>query len=145
MTYRAAVDDFRFMLDHLIDTDALRATERFAEATGDVTDAILTEAGKLCDEVLAPLQRNGDLHPARLENGVVRTSPGYAEGFAAIAEGGDVGFGQRQGFEAHLEPLVAPVGGDQVGGGRHQIFDQAVGVVGGRGGFGEPAGLFRSG
>lgn len=35
-----------------------------------------------------PLQRPGDLHPARLENGVVRTSPGYAEGYKAIAEGG---------------------------------------------------------
>ena len=91
MPYRAAVEDFRFMLAHLIDTDALRATERFADVTQDVSDAILTEAGKLCDEVLAPLQRNGDLHPARLENGVVRTSPGYAEGFAAIAEGGWIG------------------------------------------------------
>ena len=91
MSYRAAVEDFRFMLNHLVDTEALRATDRFAEATSDVTDAILTEAGKLCDEVLAPLQRNGDMHPAVLENGVVRTSPGYAEGFAAIAEGGWIG------------------------------------------------------
>ena len=37
---------------------------------------------------MAPLQRAGDLHPARLENGVVRTSPGFAEAFRAIAEGG---------------------------------------------------------
>ncbi|HAC49080.1 MAG TPA: acyl-CoA dehydrogenase, partial [Sulfitobacter sp.] len=32
-----------------------------------------------------------DLHPAKLENGIVRTSPGFAEGFAAIAEGGWIG------------------------------------------------------
>ncbi len=38
--------------------------------------------------MLAPLQRNGDLHPARLENGVVRTSPGFADGYRAIKEGG---------------------------------------------------------
>ena len=91
MPYRSPVDDFSFLFDHVVDLDALRATERFAEATADVTQAILTEAGKLCDEVLAPLQRAGDLHPARLENGIVRTSPGYAEGYAAIAEGGWVG------------------------------------------------------
>ncbi|SFD56064.1 hypothetical protein SAMN04488523_101343 [Sulfitobacter brevis] len=91
MPYRAAVDDFTFLFDHMVDFAALRDTELFAEATDDVTRAILTEAGKLCDEKLAPLQRNGDLHPAKLENGVVRTSPGYAEGFQAIAEGGWIG------------------------------------------------------
>ncbi len=91
MPYRAAVDDFTFLLDHVIDFAALRETERFAEATDDVTRAILSEAGRMCDEVLAPLQRNGDLHPAKLENGVVRTSPGFAEGFAAIAAGGWIG------------------------------------------------------
>jgi len=42
----------------------------------------------MCDTVLAPLQRAGDLHPARLENGVVRSAPGFAEGHKAIAEGG---------------------------------------------------------
>ena len=91
MTYRSAVKEFSFLINDLLDAEALRGTERFAEATQDVTDAILSEAGKLCDGVLAPLQRVGDLHPARLENGVVRTSPGFAEGFKAIAEGGWVG------------------------------------------------------
>ena len=42
----------------------------------------------MCEEVLYPLQPAGDRHPARLENGVVRTSPGFAEGYRAIAEGG---------------------------------------------------------
>jgi alkylation response protein AidB-like acyl-CoA dehydrogenase len=91
MPFTANVDDYRFILDNVIDYAALQQTERFAEAGDDVTGAILIEAGKMCTEVLAPLQRNGDLHPARLENGVVRTSPGYAEGFRAIAEGGWIG------------------------------------------------------
>ncbi|MGJ5618236.1 acyl-CoA dehydrogenase [Sulfitobacter sp. MF3-043] len=91
MPYRAAVDDFNFLFDHVVDFAALRETEQFAEATDDVTRAIMSEAGKMCDEVLAPLQRNGDLHPARLENGVVLTSPGFDGGFKAIAEGGWIG------------------------------------------------------
>ena len=88
MPYRAPVADFRFLFQHVVGLDRVVATERFAEADADVVDAILTEAGRLCQDVLAPLQRNGDLHPARLENGVVRTSPGFAEGYKAIAEGG---------------------------------------------------------
>ena len=91
MPYAAAVEDFNFLFDHVVGLDRVRATERFSEATDDVTRAILSEAGKLCDEVIAPLQRNGDLNPARLENGVVRTSPGFADGFEAIANGGWVG------------------------------------------------------
>ncbi|AXI45306.1 acyl-CoA dehydrogenase [Sulfitobacter sp. SK012] len=91
MPYRAAVDDFNFLFDHVVGLEQVRQTERFAEASDDVTRAIITEAGKLCDEVLAPLQRNGDLEPARLENGVVRTSPGFSGGHAAIADGGWIG------------------------------------------------------
>ena len=88
MPYRAPVEEFRFLLRNVAGFDEVAATDRFAEATPDTVQAILTEAGRMCDDVLAPLQRQGDLHPARLENGVVRTSPGFAEGYRAIAEGG---------------------------------------------------------
>jgi len=98
MPYRSPVGEFRFILDQVVPLAPVAATERFAEATGETVDAILTEAGRMCDEVLAPLQRNGDLHPARLENGVLRSSPGFAEGYAAIAEGGWVGLAAPQEF-----------------------------------------------
>ncbi len=91
MPYTAPQTDIAFLFDHVVDFEQLRGTEKFAEATPDVTDAILVEAAKLCDEVIAPLNRSGDLHPAHLENGVVRTSPGFDKGYRAIAEGGWVG------------------------------------------------------
>ena len=91
MPYRAPVNDFRFLMEHVVGFGQVSETDRFAEASSDMVDAILTEAAKMSEEVLAPLQRNGDLHPAHLENGVVRTSPGFADGYAAIAEGGWIG------------------------------------------------------
>ncbi len=91
MPYQAPIEDIRFQLDHVVGFGQLSGTDRFSEATDDMTAAILTEAGRLASEVMAPLQRNGDLHPATLENGVIRTSPGFAEGYRAIAEGGWVG------------------------------------------------------
>ncbi len=91
MPYRAPVADFRFLMDHVVGFKSVADTDRFAEATPDLTNAILSEAGKLSDEIMAPLQRNGDLHPAVLENGVVRTSPGFGDAFHAIAEGGWLG------------------------------------------------------
>ncbi|MEO0860794.1 MAG: acyl-CoA dehydrogenase [Pseudomonadota bacterium] len=91
MPYRAPLTDLRFCIDHVVDFAQVAATARFAEATPETVDAILSEAGRMCEEVLAPLNRVGDLNPARLENGVVRTSPGFKEGFASIAEGGWLG------------------------------------------------------
>jgi alkylation response protein AidB-like acyl-CoA dehydrogenase len=88
MPYRAPVEDYKFLFDHVIGLAEVTATDRFAEATPDMTAAIISEAGRMCEEVLAPLQRPGDLNPARLENGVVRTAPGFADGYRAIAEGG---------------------------------------------------------
>ena len=88
MPFRAPVPEFQFMLDHVVDFKQVTGTERFADAEKDMVDAILTEAGRMCEEVMYPVQRNGDLQGAVLENGVVRTSPGFKEAFAKIAEGG---------------------------------------------------------
>ena len=88
MPYRAPVEEYQFIFDHVVGFEQVTATERFAEAAGDVAAAIVTEAGRMCEEVLAPVQRAGDLTPAHLDNGMVRTSPGFAEGYRAIAEGG---------------------------------------------------------
>jgi alkylation response protein AidB-like acyl-CoA dehydrogenase len=90
MPYRAPLSDFRLLLD-VVGFDQVVTTERFAEATPDTVEAILTEAAKLAEITLAPLNRAGDKDQARLENGVVRTSAGYAAGYRAIAEGGWVG------------------------------------------------------
>ncbi|TDE39773.1 acyl-CoA dehydrogenase [Antarcticimicrobium sediminis] len=91
MPYRAPVSEYEFLFRHVVGYDQVAATDRFSEADGDTVSAILTEAGKMCEEVMAPLQRNGDLEPARLENGKLRSSPGFAEGWASIAEGGWIG------------------------------------------------------
>ncbi|RJE80419.1 acyl-CoA dehydrogenase [Paracoccus sp. JM45] len=91
MSYKAPVEQIDFILTHIVPFGELAGTEHFAEATAETATAILSEAGKLASNVLAPLNMAGDAHPARLENGVVRSSPGFAEGFRAIANGGWVG------------------------------------------------------
>ncbi len=88
MPFRAPVSEYRFVLDHVVGFPQVVATDLFAESTPDTVEAILTSAGKLCDEVMAPLQRPADLQGARLENGVVRTTPGFREAYGQIAEGG---------------------------------------------------------
>jgi len=106
MPYRAPVSDYRFIMDQIAGFGQVSATETFTDATADMADAILTEAGKLCEDVIAPLQRPGDLYPAHLENGVVRTSPGFAEGYQAIAEGGWIGMAANPEFGGMGLPMT---------------------------------------
>jgi alkylation response protein AidB-like acyl-CoA dehydrogenase len=67
---------------------ALMRSGAYPDLTPDIAEAILSEAAKFCDGVVAPLNWGSDRHPARLENGVVRTSPGFREAYRSYVEGG---------------------------------------------------------
>ena len=86
--YRAPLDDMRFVLNELAGLDAVAQLPGFEEVSPDLVDAILEQAGKLGAEVLAPLNRSGDIEGCRLENGVVRTPKGFPEAYAQFIEGG---------------------------------------------------------
>jgi len=89
MTFRAPVRDIAFSLRHAAGFDRLAAA--FPEADADTVDAVLEAAGQLATDVLAPLNRQGDLVGARLENGVVRSAPGFADAYREFAQGGWTG------------------------------------------------------
>ena len=91
MAYSAPLSDYDVIFRHVVPLAPVAATETFAEASEDMAQAVLAQAARLCEDKLSQYQRNGDLHPAVLENGVVRTSPGFAEGHKAIGEGGWIG------------------------------------------------------
>ena len=88
MVYRACTEDYEYILKHVVNYDLVSKTDKFSEASHETVSAVLVEAGRMCEEKLSPLQRAGDLNPATLQNGVVRTSPGFGDGYKAIAEGG---------------------------------------------------------
>ena len=106
MSYRAPLSEYQFLFDHVVNYSEIAAQDRFEDATSDVVAAVLNEAGHLSADKIAPLNRNGDLTPAYLENGVVRTSPGFAEGFKAIAEGGWIGMSAQPEFGGMGLPMT---------------------------------------
>lgn len=91
MSYRVPVDEMIFTAERIVGQGALAETALFAEATDETRAAILEEAAKMAEGALVPVHRAGDLHPARLENGVVRCAPGFKDAYDAIAQGGWVG------------------------------------------------------
>ncbi|MDP3194073.1 acyl-CoA dehydrogenase [Tabrizicola sp.] len=114
MPYRAPVKDIRFILDHVVGFAEVAVTDRFSAATPDLAEAILAEAGRLSTDILAPLNRIGDQHPARLENGAVVSSPGFAEGYRAIAEGGWVGMAASPDYGGMGLPISLALGVDEM-------------------------------
>src|SRR5215211_952538 len=87
-TYKAPLDDIRFLLEDVLDVGQLAALPGYADATPDLLAAVIEEAAKLCEEVLAPLNQSGDAEGCHYENGVVRTPRGFRAGYDAYRAGG---------------------------------------------------------
>ena len=88
MTYTAPLADMRFALREVAGLADVAALPGYEHATDDMIDAVLDEAAKLASNGLAPLNREGDKVGARLENGVVRTAPGFAGIYKEFVAGG---------------------------------------------------------
>jgi alkylation response protein AidB-like acyl-CoA dehydrogenase len=87
-SFVAPLADMRFVLDEIADLAGLAALPGLEETTGETVDAVLQEAGRYAGEVLAPLNRSGDIEGVRFENGVVRTPAGFQDAYRRFAEGG---------------------------------------------------------
>ncbi|HLU78842.1 MAG TPA: acyl-CoA dehydrogenase [Burkholderiaceae bacterium] len=88
MTFQAPVDDIRFIFKELADLDGILKLPDHTELDVETIDAVLQENARFVEEVVAPLNRKGDLEPARWQDGEVRTSPGFKEAFGEFARGG---------------------------------------------------------
>ena len=86
--YSAPLKEMHFALEAVAGLKALTQLPGFEDAQPDLVAAALDEANKLANGVISPLQRVGDTHPPMIENGVVRTSPGWVDAYQQYIEGG---------------------------------------------------------
>lgn len=87
-SYRAPMDDIRFLFNDVHNVGQLAELPGFAEATPDVIEAVLTEAATVCEELLFPLNQTGDAEGCRYENGEVHTPTGFKEAYAQYQQAG---------------------------------------------------------
>jgi acyl-CoA dehydrogenase len=96
-SYKAPVADTMFLLTDVFGLHRYENLPRFADAQLDVVEAVLSEGGKLAEEVLQPLNLSGDQEGCRrLPDGSVVTPKGFREAYKAYVEGGWVGMPARQ-------------------------------------------------
>ena len=86
--YRAPVDDMMFLFEKLRGNSHYNSLEKYKEVNPDLAKDILEQAAKLTENLILPLAKAGDETPAKLENGVVRTPPGYKEAYKKFTEDG---------------------------------------------------------
>ncbi|MGF6772455.1 alkylation response protein AidB-like acyl-CoA dehydrogenase [Paraburkholderia sp. GAS199] len=106
--YNAPIRDMLFVMKELAGLDDIASLPGFEDANFDTAQAVLEESAKLCGEVLAPLNVEGDRNPSSWKDGVVSATPGFKEAFRQFAEGGWQGVQHPTDYEGQgLPKLIA--------------------------------------
>ncbi len=90
--YKAPVNDTLFVLNDVLGLERYNNLPGFADATPDMIEAILGEAGKVAEEALFPVNYTGDQEGChRHDDASVSTPKGFREAYKAYREGGWIG------------------------------------------------------
>ena len=88
MSYVAPLKDMLFDIRHLARIDQVAQIPGFEDAGFDTAQAVLEECARFNQDVLSPLNWEGDKNPSSWKDGVVTTTPGFKQAFKQYAEGG---------------------------------------------------------
>ena len=89
--YRSPVDDILYSLRHVGGLKEAIEEGLFGDLDWETAQNVIGEAGRFATDVIAPLNRPGDVEGARCENGVVTTPKGFAEAYKQWVAGGWAG------------------------------------------------------
>jgi 3-(methylsulfanyl)propanoyl-CoA dehydrogenase len=86
--YKAPQRDIKFVMQELLDCEQHYQKLGYEDASLDMIDAILSEAGKFSEQVVAPLNQSGDAEGCHWQDGEVTTPKGFKEAYQQFVEGG---------------------------------------------------------
>ncbi len=105
--YKAPVNDTLFILNDVLSLERYNNLPGFAEATGDMLEAIAGEAARLAEEVLFPVNLSGDQEGCRRnDDATVMTPKGFKEAYDLYRQGGWIGLAVPEEFGGQGLPYV---------------------------------------
>lgn len=104
--FKAPIEDMRYLLDVFASEKNWQAMEMFSHVDSELADSLLEEAAKICESLIAPLNRPSDEQGVWLEDGDVKTPDGFAEAFQTYAANGWVGLGGNPDYEGQGMPKM---------------------------------------
>ena len=88
VNYKAPVKDILFAFDVLNSYEKLNNIVRFKDFNLDIAVPAIEECSKFAEEVLAPINADGDKHGAKFNKGVVNMPPGFIEAYEKFKSAG---------------------------------------------------------
>ncbi len=86
--YKAPIRDLKFVMQELLDCDSHYQKLGYEDASLDMIDAIIAEAAKFTEQVVAPINKIGDEQGCTWNEGEVTTPDGFKEAYQQYVEGG---------------------------------------------------------
>ena len=115
MTYRAPVKDMLFVMKELAGIAELTKLPAFEDAGIDTAQAVLEECAKFNQDVVAPLNVEGDRNPSYFKDGNVISTPGFKEAFKQFGAGGWQGLQHPTDFGGQgLPKLIGAACGEMI-------------------------------
>jgi alkylation response protein AidB-like acyl-CoA dehydrogenase len=102
--YKAPLKEMQFVIEELAELSALTELPGYEDANDDLVEAILEQAGKFAEEVIAPLNQSGDVHGTFIENGQVISPPGFMDAFKQFSDNGWLSIKQPTEFDGQGLP-----------------------------------------
>ena len=107
--YTAPLEDIKFSLDHIGGLDDLAALDPFRHAEPDLVTAVLDEGARFVQDLIAPLNRSGDIEGSTLVDEQVHTPSGFKEAYKAYVNAGWGGIDAPAEWGGHGMPRVVGV------------------------------------
>ncbi len=130
--YTAPTRDYKFVLHDVLNMSKYGSLPGFADADADTVDAILEEAATVSEQVLAPLNRTGDVEGCtRHDDGSVTTPTGFIDAYKQFAEAGWMGLSQPQEYGGQGLPQVLGLATAEMTSAANMAFGMYPGLTGG--------------
>ncbi len=106
MSFRIDLQDILFTLEEHLKIERLLSFERYKESSMEDFRLLLEEARKFSEEVLAPVNAEGDREGVKLENGAVTVPATHVEAYRQFIEAGWCGMGFAEELGGYPVPRV---------------------------------------